>query len=162
MYTKAALLDIHQRTHRSLTKFFEHLRGFSEEELGQTIEGFGMGNILSQLEHIVEAEEYWLWVATKAELPPLVDHPPPALEETIRHREEVAARTRAFIENTSEAELNTKTTLRVYGGAEVDLMPAQIVLRTQTHVFQHLGQIAAICRMLGKPIPEGFDFPLRD
>ena len=40
------------------------------------------------------------------------------------------------------------------------LAPAHVILRTQTHVFHHMGQLAAMCRLLGHPIPQGMDFPL--
>ena len=33
-----------------------------------------------------------------------------------------------------------------------------VLLRTQTHLFHHMGQVAAMCRLLDHPIPDGFDF----
>jgi uncharacterized damage-inducible protein DinB len=33
-----------------------------------------------------------------------------------------------------------------------------VLLRTITHLYHHIGQVSAMCRLLGKPIP-GSDFP---
>lgn len=161
MNTKAALLDIHTRTHQSLQKFLGHLEGFSEDELKREFEGFGVGCILAQLDHIIGAEEYWLWVAAEKELPPYEDTPPLPFAELQAKAKSVAQSTRDYIESTSVAELNARRERTVFLGNRVALIPAQIVMRTQTHLFQHFGQISAICRLLGKPIPDGFDFPLR-
>jgi len=51
--------------------------------------------------------------------------------------------------------------MMTWGDRDVDLMPAHVVLRTQTHAFQHQGQIAAMARLLGRPILPGLDFPIR-
>ncbi len=40
------------------------------------------------------------------------------------------------------------------------IFPAHVILRTQTHLFHHMGQITAMCRLLGHPIPPGIDFPV--
>jgi len=162
MYTKAALIDIHTRTHRSLEKFCDHLAAFSDDELRRELEGFGAGCILAQLDHLIGAEEYWIWVASDAAIPNMDDSPPPALADLRVRRGEVAASTQRYINEASEEVLNARAMKTTYGGNQAELIPAQIVMRTQTHIFQHLGQISAICRLLGKPIPQGLDFPLRD
>jgi len=56
--------------------------------------------------------------------------------------------------------LNTRRKMATWGGKELELVPAHVILRTQTHIFQHQGQVAAMCRLLGRPIPTGLDFPL--
>lgn len=48
-----------------------------------------------------------------------------------------------------------------WDGNTYDLMPARIIVRTQTHVYQHMGQITAMCRLFGRPAPAGLDFSLR-
>jgi hypothetical protein len=47
-----------------------------------------------------------------------------------------------------------------YGGRELDVVPAHVLLRTQTHAYQHQGEIASMSRLLGQPFPAGLDFPL--
>jgi len=61
----------------------------------------------------------------------------------------------------TEAELNTPREMTTWGDERVLLVPAHVVLRTQTHVFQHAGQVAAMARLLGRPVPAGLDLPLR-
>jgi uncharacterized damage-inducible protein DinB len=55
-------------------------------------------------------------------------------------------------------ELNSPRTMKTWRD-EVSLRPAHVVLRTQTHIFQHQGQVTAMCRLLGRPL-SGIDFPI--
>jgi len=75
-------------------------------------------------------------------------------------RKTVCEATRAYLRDTTDSDLNAQRMMTTWGGHEKALTPAHIVLRTQTHLFQHMGQIAAMCRLLGHPIPPGLDFPL--
>jgi uncharacterized damage-inducible protein DinB len=84
-----------------------------------------------------------------------------SVEALRAYRARVADATVAYLDAASYEECNTPRTMTTWGGKEVDLVPAHVLLRTQTHVFQHQGQIAAMCRLLGRPIPAGLDFPLR-
>ena len=68
--------------------------------------------------------------------------------------------TRAYLSGASTSELATPRPMMTWGDQEVTLAPRLVLLRTQTHLFHHMGQIAAMCRLLGHPIPEGLDFPL--
>jgi len=56
--------------------------------------------------------------------------------------------------------LNAQHELTTWGDKQVQLVPARVILRTQTHLFQHQGQVAAMSRLLGRPIPPGLDFPM--
>jgi uncharacterized damage-inducible protein DinB len=76
------------------------------------------------------------------------------------YRERVAGVTTGYLRGASSEELNTRRKMTTWGGHERELMSALIVLRTQTHIFDHKGQVAAMCRHLGRPIPQGIDFPL--
>ena len=76
------------------------------------------------------------------------------------YRQEVLELTEGYLRSATLAELNTRRTMVTWGNNEQELTPAHVVLRTLTHFFQHQGQISAMCRLLGKPIPAGLDFPL--
>jgi uncharacterized damage-inducible protein DinB len=39
-------------------------------------------------------------------------------------------------------------------------VPALIFVRTTVHIYQHQGQVLAMCRLLGRPGPGNLDFPL--
>ena len=56
MFTSAALIDIHERTHRSLQKLLDHCEGFTGDELRRELDGFGHETIMLQLHHVIGAE----------------------------------------------------------------------------------------------------------
>ena len=62
MYTRDALLDIHDRSHRSLKMLLEHCRGLDDQQLNRELDGFGYPTVRSQLHHIISAQRYWLSV----------------------------------------------------------------------------------------------------
>ena len=161
MHTTAGLLDLHERTHRALGLLLDHCSGLEHEDLAREIDGFGYPSILLQLQHVIGAERYWVGVL-RGEM--LVDEDPAdaaSIDALRAFRSRVAADTIAYLEAASDGEINTPRTMTTWGDREVDLVPAHVVLRTQTHVFQHKGQIAAMCRLVGHPVPDGLDFPLR-
>lgn len=161
MYTRAALTDIHERTHRSLTKLLDHCDGFDAEDLARKLDGFGYGTILLQLDHLIGAEAYWIGVVEGKDLSGELGQELGSIAELQAFRESVMRTTTAYLESADDAELNTARPMETWGGNTVELVPAQVFMRTQVHVFQHQGQIAAMCRLLGRPIPPGLDFPLR-
>lgn len=160
MHTAAALLDTHTRAHRSFVKLLDHCAGFTLDELARELEGFGYPHILHQLHHMIGAEMYWVGVL-RGEMLVAEDPADMASVAALRaFRERVAATTADYLNQATEAELNTRRKMTTWGGVEHELMPAHIILRTQVHIFQHQGQIAAMARLLGRPIPAGLDFPL--
>jgi uncharacterized damage-inducible protein DinB len=160
MYTPAALIDLHTRVHQSLRGLMEHCSGFSAEELSRELDGFGQSSIRMQLHHVIGAEQYWVGVL-RGEM--LVDENPAdyeSLSALESFRERIVAVTADYLADASDAELNTRRPMITWGGKEKELLPAHIILRTQTHIFQHMGQVTAMCRLLGRPVPPGLDFPL--
>jgi len=160
MYTAAGLLDLHERTHRSFGKLLDHCAGFSAEELSRELDGFGYPTILLQLHHAIGAERYWVGVLRGQMLVEEDETDGASIEALCAFRERVAADTVAWLQAADAAELNTPRTMTTWGDKVHDLVPAHVLLRPLTHVFQHQGQIAAMCRLLGRPIPPGLDFPL--
>ena len=160
MYAADDLLDLHRRTHVSLQKLLEHCGGFDAEALSRSLEGFGYPTILLQLHHVIGAERYWIGVLQGT----VLDEEPEAdftsIDALKSFRERVASATEAYLRGTTETELRTRREMSMWGGRRAPLAPAQVLLRTQTHIFQHQGQVAAMCRLLGRPIPPGLDFPL--
>jgi len=160
MYTIAACLDLHERTHRSLLKLLEHCAGFSDDELARELEGFGYPSIRHQLHHVIGAEQYWVGVLRGLMLVAEDPADMASIEALRALRERVAGATVEYLKGAGDAELNTKREVVTYGDRKVELVPAHVILRTQTHIFQHQGQVAAMARLLGRPIPPGLDFPL--
>ena len=160
MHTSAGLLDLHARTHRCLKGFLDHCAGFSNEELAQELEGFGYPSIRVQLHHVIGAEQYWFGVLRGEILTDEREADYASIEALRAFRDRVAAATRAYLEAKSDADLNASCTVTNFLKQQTEVVPANVVLRTQTHIFQHLGQVSAMSRLLGRPIPSGLDFPL--
>ncbi len=159
MYTSEALADIHERTHRSLARLVAHCETLPPPAIDRELEGFGYPTVRLQLHHMIGAERYWLGVLQGRMDVDDDDAAYPTLAALSEHRERVALTTRAYIDGASAAELNTPRAMVTWGGREQVLVPARVVLRTQTHVFQHQGQVVAMCRLLGSPA-SGLDFPI--
>ena len=160
MYDRTALLDVHERTHRSFARLLEHLRGLAADDLARPLEGFGYATILRQLHHMVGAEQYWIGVLQGRMLTDELEADRVSLEAVEAFRTRTVEVTRAYLDGASPEELNTARALRTWNDRVVTLVPARVLLRTQTHVFQHLGQVTAMSRLLGHPVPPGIDFPL--
>lgn len=161
MYNAAALLDLHERTHRSLRGLLAHCAQFSTGDLVRELSGFGYPNLLQQLEHAIGAEEYWIQVVRGLYHGGDPEEPGCTTIDSLEaYRRRVAEATDAYLHGASEAELNTPREMLTWPGKARTLVPARVFLRTQTHVYQHQGQVLAMCRLLGKPGPTGLDFPL--
>ena len=151
MYTAAILLDIHARAHESLRRLIELCGTLTEPELRQPFHGFGFPTVLGQLQHTIGAELYWQTVVirgydTETTLPDL-SH----LAAIEAFRQHPASTTRGYLARASAAELNTHREMISDPGETRVLRPADVILRIVTHVFNHQGQILAMCRTLGKP-----------
>jgi uncharacterized damage-inducible protein DinB len=151
MYDRDALLDIHGRAHESLRRLIAFCQKLTAEELHRPLTGFGFPTVLRQLEHTIGAEVYWQTVVTRgyseeATLPALPD-----LTAIEAFREQTAVVTRAYLEGAAEAELNTPRVMISDPGETRLLRPADVVLRVVTHIFNHQGQVLAMCRSMGKP-----------
>ena len=89
---------------------------------------------------------YWQTVITRgyseeATLPPLPD-----LAAMEAFREQTAGVTRSYLERATEAELNTPRQMISDPGETRLLRPADVIMRVVTHIFNHQGQVLAMCR----------------
>jgi len=159
-FTSDALLDVHTRAHRSLTRFLEHCAPFDQPLIDREIPGFGFPTIRLQCHHAIGAEEYWVGVIRGDFRVEDDEDRYTTIESLGRYRVEVAAATAAWLRGVTPAELNNAREMLTWQGVRRTLVPARIIMRTQTHLFHHMGQIAAMCRLLERPLPPGNDFPL--
>jgi uncharacterized damage-inducible protein DinB len=151
IYTAEALLDIHARGHESLRRLMVFCGDLTEDELQRPVTGFGFPTVHRQLEHTIGAELYWQIVlmrgySEEATLPELPDL---AAMEAFRRQTE--STTRSYLERATPAELNSPREMISDPGETRVLRPADVILRVVTHIFNHQGQILAMCRALGKP-----------
>lgn len=159
MHSSAALLDLHERAHRNLRALLDHCRTLTAEELNRELPGFGYPTVRLQLHHMIGAQEYWMGVLVGVVEADDNDADFPTVESLAAWRARVFAATESWLRRVDATTLNTARAHQVWGGRERTLAPAHVVLRTQTHLYHHQGQVTAMCRLLGKPIG-GLDFPL--
>ena len=160
MFTAAALRDVHTRTHEGLVKLIDHCAGFNNEALDTELEGFGYRSLRLQLHHAIGCEQYWVGVLRGQMLVDESEEDRESIDAIRTFRSRVAAVTAGYLASATESELNTARRMVTWGDPNRSLVPARVILRTQTHIFQHQGQVAAMCRLLGRPIPSGLDFSL--
>lgn len=161
MYNAELLLDIHARAHESLRRLIEFCGSLTGDELNRPLPGFGFPTILGQLEHTIGAEVYWQTVVTRGYTEEAMT---PALRDVAdveAFRQETASVTRSYIARASQAELNSPREMIRDPGQTRRLRPADVILRVVTHIYNHQGQILAMCRTLGKPNRRfDLDYPL--
>ena len=161
MYDAETLLDIHARAHESLRRLIAFCNVLTDAELRQPLTGFGMPTVHRQLEHTIGAEVYWQTVVTRgyseeATLPHLPD-----LAAIEAFRAQTASITRSYLESATQGELNSPRRMISDPGETRVLRPSDVILRVVTHIFNHQGQVLAMCRAMGKPNDEhDIDYPV--
>lgn len=161
MYDAETLQDIHRRAHESLRRLIAFCGELTQEELNRPLTGFGFPTILRQLEHTIGAEVYWQTVVTRgyteeAELPALRDV---AAMEAFRQR--TATVTQAYLDGASAVELNSQRRMISDPDQTRLLRPADVIMRVVTHIYNHQGQVLAMCRAVGKPNEKrDLDYPV--
>jgi uncharacterized damage-inducible protein DinB len=161
MYTAATLLDIHARAHESLRRLIVFCGNLTDSELRRPLTGFGFPTIVRQLEHTIGAEVYWQTVVTRgyteeARLPNLRD-----VTDLEAFRAQTASATRSYLARVSDADLNSPRHMISDPGKTRLLRPADVIMRVVTHIFNHQGQVLAMCRTIGKPNDKhDLDYPV--
>ena len=158
MHTAAALLDMHRRTHLGLAALVDHCRGFAPADFSREHAGFGYSSLRLQLHHVIGAEAYWTGVLEGRVEADFDDAAYPTPDSLDAWRARVAAATDSCLGAYGDADLNAPRELETWGGRRQELVPAQVILRVLTHAFHHQGQMAAMCRLLDRPVA-GLDWP---
>jgi uncharacterized damage-inducible protein DinB len=159
MITPEAVLEIHERAHRSLASLLVHCRALSQAEFDREMPQFGDSTVRLQIHHVIGAEKYWLGV-----LEGRIDadddaHLWPTIESLESYRAATSAATEHFLQHVTSDELNTPRSMLTWTGVRKVLHPAHILIRTITHIYHHQGQVAVMCRLLGSPCT-GLDYSI--
>jgi uncharacterized damage-inducible protein DinB len=154
------LIDINERAHSSFKKLLDHCRQFSVDEINREFEGFGYPTLRLQLYHILGAQEYWIGVLQGRMDADENDPLYPTIESLERYHEQIFKMTQEYLHGASMDEVSTPRKMMTWQNIERTLIPAHVIMRTVTHLYQHQGQIMALCRLLGKPVERGMDFPI--
>lgn len=164
MSFKGSFLVFHARTHAGLTRYLGHCRALTDNQFTQELDGFGIPSLQQQFNHVIGAENYWITVIRveyrHEDYVPSSEREHPTIDSLVAWQEEVASRTRELIGRANDEWLTTPAPFMAWPGEERMLQPQHVLMRVITHNFQHRGQIAAMCRLQGHPVPQGLDFPL--
>jgi uncharacterized damage-inducible protein DinB len=160
MYSVNALLDLHERGHRTLQKLIVHCGQLNTEEFDRELPGFGYPSVRLQLEHAIGAQEYWISVVQGRFAGEDNSTECPTVQALETYRRQVALVTEQYLRSATEGELNTAREMLTWPDKKRMLIPAHVFMRTLVHIYQHQGQVLAMCRLLGRPGPAGLDFPL--
>ena len=160
MFTKEALLDIHSRSQTTLASVIAHAAGLPSGLVDRELAGFGYGTIRLQVHHAVGAQRYWLSVLADAvdasddfdDFPDMasLDAMRRAADDEVRH----------YLDGTSVEDLNRPGRHENWRGETQEMVPALVLMRTITHIHHHVGQVTAMCRLLGHPLDRGIDFAI--
>ncbi len=160
MYNAEGLLEFSKRAHQSFEKLMQHCRSLSNDELNRELKEYGITTVKYQLHHAIGAQKYWIGVL---EGRMDVDDDPReqfSLDDMEEYRQEVLGIIEKYLNSASVEELNTARPMMTWGNKEKTLIPAQVIIRTLTHMFQHQGQVIAMCRLMGEPVAPGMDYPI--
>ncbi|MCP4569908.1 MAG: hypothetical protein GY841_20200 [FCB group bacterium] len=160
MYNAEGLLEFCRRAHQSFEKLIEHCQCLNDDEFNRKIEGFGYPTIKHQLHHAIGAQKYWIGVL-QGRMD--VDNDPDdlfSIDDMIAYHQSVLRTTEKYLNSASTDELTTARPMITWGNIKKILIPAHVVIRTLTHLYHHHGQVAAMCRLMNKPIAPGMDYPI--
>ena len=160
MTLTASLIDFHKRTHRSAGKLIKHCGLLGPEELNRDLPGFGYPSVRLQLHHMFTAERYWFGV-----LQGRIDIDDdsmkfPTTESLEKLRQSIFTESQRYLESVDDEQIQSARQMITWGNKEKLLKPVHVIMRVVTHVYHHQGQIVAMCRLMGKPVEPGLDFPL--
>lgn len=160
MFNAESLLEFCRRAHQSFDKLIEHCRCLEDDEFNRKIDGFGYPTVKLQLHHAIGAQKYWIGVLQGRM--DIDDDPDDqfTINDMIEYHKSVLNTTERYLGSASTEELITSRPMITWGNIEKNLIPAHVVIRTLTHLYQHQGQVAAMCRLMNKPIEPGMDYPI--
>jgi len=154
VFTLDGIRKFYGWTHASLTLVLDHLSTMPANDYTKELPGFGFPTVRQQTVHIFNCEGFWIHVLNGL---PFRDRNPadcPAVAEARLLQQEVSRKTMAYLSGLSDEKLNSVTELHFPDGDVASRTPALILHHVLTHAFHHKGQIAAMCRALGYPVPD--------
>lgn len=152
-FTKKGIAELHGAMHGSLDVVLDHIAGVPMEALRKEIAGFGYGNVVKQVAHILSTESGWVLRLQSAPARLWAAESFAKVEDFRTAKRTVMGSTLAYLDSLSDGQLNTEIPRpREWVGAM--RAPAFILLHVVTHAFHHKGQIVAMLRLLGYPAPD--------
>lgn len=160
MYNSDGLIEFCRRAHDSFEKLINHCRSLTDDEFNRKLDGFGYPTAKLQLHHALGAMKYWIGVL---EGRMDIDDDPDdkfSIDDMAEYQKSVKNIVDNYLNSATPEELNNGRPMITWGNIEKTLIPAHVIIRTLTHLYQHQGQVAAMCRTMNKPIEPGMDYPI--
>lgn len=154
------IIEYHRRTHQSIQKLFNQCRLLNPERLNRELPGFGSPSVRLQIHHILIPEQYWFGVLRGRINVKTDDSEFPDVDSLGKFRFDIYSESRAYLESVDDNNLLTPRRMITWGDEKQLLQPSYIIMRVRTHAYHHLGQVAAMCRLLGSPVEPGLNFPM--
>jgi uncharacterized damage-inducible protein DinB len=154
MFTVDGNRKLHQWTHACLTVLLSHVSTLPVDAYTRVLPSFGFNTVQKQVIHIFNCEGFWISILQGREY---TDRNPDELStvgEAVQFKREVRDRTLEYLAGLTEQQLNSAAELNFPDGDHAVRTPALILHHVFTHAFHHKGQIVAMCRELGHPVPD--------
>jgi uncharacterized damage-inducible protein DinB len=154
VFTTDGIQQLHEWAHASISIVLDHLSTFPAADYQKELPGFGFSTLQKQVVHIFNCEGFWIHVIKGL---PYVDRDPATCSDVADARllqQQVSRWTEEYLLALSNQQLNSDAELRFPDGDFAVRTPALVLHHVLTHAFHHKGQIAAMCRQLGRPMPD--------
>ncbi len=154
MFTKSGIADLHAAMHERLDLLLVHVAAVPDELHHKPIPGFGHSSIWKQLVHILTCEEVWVHNLQDKAFVEWDTKDCRTMTAMLAAKARISKATRAYLNDLSEDRLNSTLAKRPSDWGGELRSPAFILLHVITHGFHHKGQIVAMLRIVGHPVPD--------
>ena len=154
MFTKAGIKELHGTMHERLELLLRHVATVPDNLVREPISGFGHPSVWKQLLHILSCEDGWVHDLQDKEFAGWREEDVATIAALLATKARIRDATSVYLENLSEARLNTTLAKRPRDWGGELRSPAFILLHVITHAFHHKGQVVAMLRILGYPAPD--------
>jgi len=154
MFTKSGIADLHGAMHERLDLLLVHVGAVPDDLRHKPIPGFGHSSIWKQLVHILTCEEVWVHNLQDKAFAEWHEKDCLTMPAMLAAKGRISQATRAYLNDLSEDQLNSMLAKRPSDWGGELRSPAFILLHVITHAFHHKGQIVAMLRIVGYPVPD--------
>ena len=151
VFTRTGLRALHTWTHERLDLLLSHAALLTAEQFVAEIPGFGAPSIRDQLSHVIQCEQGWVHALQDMPWTPWPHEDYTTPDHLRKAKQLVMKETIAYLDQLSDAQLNTELARRPMGWSGPLRTPAFILNHVITHAFHHKGQVVAMFRLLGRP-----------
>jgi uncharacterized damage-inducible protein DinB len=154
VFTLDGVRKLHGWTHSSLNLVLDHLSTMSSNDYATPLSGFGFPTLREQAIHIFNCEGFWIHTLQGLRYADRTPEECPVVADVRLLQKEVSQSTHAYLLTLTNQQLNADAELHFSDGDIAVRTPALVLHHVLTHAFHHKGQIAAMCRALGHPMPD--------